>query len=154
MHVFRQPSEPQVRRLLDAAKLPTADLTARHFERFFGCGPEQAPRGAVGLEIYGAEALLRSLVVEEAARGQGCGKALVAEAERYARDRGVRQIYLLTTSAAKFFERLGYTPAARDAAPACIRTTSEFAGLCPTSSTFMVKALDPGAQPASAGGRG
>jgi GNAT superfamily N-acetyltransferase len=99
MHLFRQPSEPQVRRLLNDAKLPTADLTPEHLKHFIGCGLEQAPKGVVGLEIYGPYALLRSLTVEDKTRGHGCGKALVAEAERYAKDQGVQQIYLLTASA-------------------------------------------------------
>jgi len=154
MRVFRQPPESQVRRMLGNAQLPSADLTPGHLEHFFGCGSEQAPKGVVGLEIYGSEALLRSLVVDETSRGHGCGKALVAAAERYARDCGVRRIYLLTTTAPKFFEGLGYHALARDQAPACIRTTSEFSGLCPTSSAFMVKDLASGARPASASGLG
>jgi len=141
MDVFRQPSESEVRRLLSEANLPTADLTPGHFEHFFGCGARQAPKGVVGLECHGAEALLRSLVVDAAARGHGCGKALVAAAERYARERGVKRIYLLTTTAAKFFERLGYTVAAREEAPECIRATSEFSGICPSGSVFMAKDL-------------
>ena len=156
MKVFRRPPERQVRRLLGDAKLPTADLSPRHFEHFFGCGTKRALKGAVGLEICGAEALLRSLVVDEAARGRGCGKALVAEAERHARDCGARRIYLLTTTAAEFFAGLGYAAAAREDAPARIRDTSEFSAMCPASSTFMVKDLMAGcgAQPRRAGGRG
>jgi len=73
--------------------------------------------------------LLRSLAVDASVRGRGCARALVAAAERYARGRGVRRIYLLTTTAAKFFERLGYGAVARDA-------------LCPSSSAFMAKNLD------------
>ena len=130
MHLFRQPPEPQVRRLLSDAKLPTADLTPEHLKHFIGCGPEQAPKGVVGLEIYGPDALLRSLAVEDKTRGHGCGKALVAEAERYAKEQGVRRIYLLTTNAAKFFGNLGYGVVARDDAPECIRRTAEFSSLC------------------------
>jgi len=156
MHIFRQPPEREVRRLLGAAELPAADLTPRHLEDFFGCGPEHAPKGVVGLEIHGPEALLRSLAVDESSRGHGCGKALVAEVERYAQGRGVRRVYLLTTTAAEFFEGLGYTAAAREEAPESIRGTSEFSSLCPTSSAFMVKDLpaDPGVPPTRVGGRG
>jgi amino-acid N-acetyltransferase len=65
MHLFRQPSELQVRRLLNDAKLPTADLIPERLKDFIGCGLEQAPKGVVGLEIYGPDALLRSLTVED-----------------------------------------------------------------------------------------
>jgi amino-acid N-acetyltransferase len=141
MHLFRQPSESQVRRLLNGAKLPTADLTPEHLKHFIGCGLEEAPTGVVGLEIYGPDALLRSLAVEDKTRGHGCGKALVAEAERYAKEQGVRQIYLLTANAAKFFGNLRYSVIARGDAPDCIRRTSEFSSLSPLSSTFMAKDL-------------
>jgi amino-acid N-acetyltransferase len=136
MHVFRRPAGAEVLRLLGEAGLPTADLTPPHLEHFFGCGPEHAPAGVVGLEIHGPGALLRSLVVAESARGQGCGKALVAEAERHARDCGVERVYLLTTTAAKFFGRLGYVALARDEAPEttgrATKTLSEESSCTPT----------------------
>jgi len=141
VHIFRQPPEPQVRRLLGESKLPVMDLTPEHIQHFFGCGSEEAPQGVVGLEIHGSEALLRSLAVDASTRRLGCGRALVAEAERYAQERGARRIYLLTTTAARFFERLGYHTVSRDDAPECIRVTKEFSFLCPSSSAFMAKDL-------------
>jgi amino-acid N-acetyltransferase len=144
MHLFQKPPESEVLRLLGEAGLPISDLTPRHLEYFFGFGSERAPAGVVGLEIYGPEALLRSLVVAESARGQGCGKALVAEAERHARDCGVERVYLLTTTASRFFAGLGYVAVARDEAPKRIRATSEFSGICPSSSVFMMKDLTAG----------
>jgi amino-acid N-acetyltransferase len=141
MQIFRQPAAPSVHRLLIDSDLPTADLTSQNFEHFFGCGSKQDPKGVVGLEIYGSSALLRSLVVDESNRGRGCGKALVVEAERYALGRGVRHIYLLTTTAEKFFEGLGYKGIEREEAPEPIRATSEFSILCPLRSAFMVKDL-------------
>jgi amino-acid N-acetyltransferase len=135
--IFRSPTPPAVLRLLGDAKLPPPES----FEHFFGCGEQELPQGVVGLEIYGNDALLRSLAVDPAARGRGCAGALVAQAEQYAQQRGVRRIYLLTTSAADFFARLGYKRLERDEAPGAIRTTSEFAALCPASSVFMVKEL-------------
>jgi amino-acid N-acetyltransferase len=139
--IFPRPPEPAVRRLLEEAGLPTSDLTATHFEHFFGAGARDSPHGAVGIELHDRDALLRSLVVDESARGRGFGRALVEAAERYASERGARRMYLLTTTAAKFFGRLGYRPLARDAAPESIRATPEFATLCSADSAFMVKNL-------------
>jgi GNAT superfamily N-acetyltransferase len=52
--------------------------------------------GAVGLELYGAEALLRSLAVDPARRGERLGERLVEAALDLARARGVRRVWLLT----------------------------------------------------------
>lgn len=97
--------------------------------------------GLVGLELYGREALLRSLVVRQLERGKGLGLALVRHAEAYAASRGVRSMYLLTLTAETFFQRLGYARLDRSAAPASIQRTSEFASLCPASSAFMMTVL-------------
>jgi amino-acid N-acetyltransferase len=137
--IHRNPPEPKVKHLLAESQLPTSDLSPRHLEHFFGCGSVEAPKGVVGLEIYDKVALLRSLAVSADSRGNGCGKALVAQAERYARSQGVTAIYLLTTTAAEFFERLGYKRVDRESAPDAIRQTEEFSALCPSSSAFMVK---------------
>ena len=141
MDIYRKPSELEVKRLLAQAGLPATDISPSHLEHFFGCGSRQAPQGVVGLEVCGQVALLRSLAVGTEARGRGCGKALVDEAERYARTRGVSTIYLLTVSAVKFFEQLGYRRIDREDAPDSIRATKEFSALCPVSSALMSKKL-------------
>lgn len=141
MQIFRRPSERDVRRLLAAATLPLDDLTPEHLEHFFGCGAQDAPFGIGGVELHGRDALLRSLAVDEQARGRGCGRALVAALEAYAQREGVCRLYLLTTTAAHFFERLGYRSVARDTAPDAIRAAPEFAALCPASAVFMAKDL-------------
>jgi amino-acid N-acetyltransferase len=127
--------------LLEAADLPSADLTDAHMDHFFFCGSPEAPIGLVGIEPCGASALLRSLVVKPDTRATGLGTALVEHAEMHARALGVKSIYLLTTTAAAFFARRGYVAAARQSAPAEIRATREFADICPASSAFMVKHL-------------
>jgi N-acetylglutamate synthase-like GNAT family acetyltransferase len=141
MNIYRHPPEMKVKELLAKCSLPTSDITSSYLEDFFGCGPERAPEGVVGLELYGAVGLLRSLAVSERCRGLGYGKALVAQAERHAQAKGAKELYLLTTTAERFFERLGYTRAPREAAPEAIRQTREFSGLCPASSAFMKKEL-------------
>jgi amino-acid N-acetyltransferase len=127
--------------LLRSAKLPTEDITERHCDHFFFLGPASTPDGLVGLELFGEAALLRSLVVADALRGTGAGSNLLRYAEAHARARGVTRLYLLTTTAEKFFARRGYAHAAREDAPPAIRATREFSGICPASSAFMVKRL-------------
>jgi amino-acid N-acetyltransferase len=127
--------------LLQAQGLPVSDITDEHLEHFFFIGSDGSPSGLVGLEIYGSDALLRSLVVGENARGKGLGSALTDHAEQYAASKGVRSIYLLTTTAETFFKRLGYERIQRSQAPSSIERTREFASLFPASSAFMVKSL-------------
>jgi len=136
-----RPSLASITPLLEAADLPTSDLTESHLEHFFTCGPERAPTGLVGLEIYGRDALLRSLVVSASERTKGTGSALVAHIEQYACNRRVGSIYLLTTTADRFFERLGYKRIDRALAPTSIQLTPEFSSICPASSAFMSKPL-------------
>jgi amino-acid N-acetyltransferase len=139
--VFRAPDLVQVQRLVAGAGLPTEDLAEADLSHFFGYGSRERPSGVVGLELTGDEALLRSLVVEAPVRGAGGGRALVAAAEAHARRSGARSVYLLTTTAAAFFERLGYVRVDRDSAPGAIRATREFSTLCPASAVLMVKRL-------------
>ena len=141
--IFRQPSLEQVRRLVAEAKLPSDDLDTLDLSDFLGCGTRDQPNGVVGVELLGPVALLRSLAVATATRGSGLGRALVAAAEDHAQARGVRSLYLLTTTAAGFFERLGYRHADRASAPEVIRRTQEFSSLCPSSASFMAKELPP-----------
>jgi amino-acid N-acetyltransferase len=94
--------------LLESQGLPVSDITDEHLEHFFFVGSDGSPTGLVGLEVYGTDALLRSLIVGEAARGKGLGSVLVEHAEQYAASKSVRSMYLLTTTAEAFFKRLGY----------------------------------------------
>jgi amino-acid N-acetyltransferase len=127
--------------LLQAHGLPVSDITGEHLEHFFFVGSDGSPTGLFGLELYGTDALLRSLVVAENARGKGLGSTLIDHAEQYAASKGVRSIYLLTTTAEAFFKRLGYECIERSTAPPSIERTREFAGLCPASSAFMSKRI-------------
>ena len=139
---YFQPALGAVQSLLREVQLPSSDLSAAHLGHFIGCGTE-ALDGVVGLELYPPYALLRSLAVAQGKRGGGIGRALLLQAERYACERGVTELYLLTTTAERFFARAGYERVPREAAPAAIGATREFASLCPTSATFMCKRLAP-----------
>jgi len=141
MRIVARPDEADVRRLLAEADLPTSDLTPEKLGNFFACERAGQLVAIAGLELHGAEGLLRSVVVSPRSRSQGLGAMLVAHAEEVARSGGVAHLYLLTNTAERFFSRLGYARAAREAAPAAIRSTSEFSALCPASAVLMVKPL-------------
>jgi amino-acid N-acetyltransferase len=136
-----RPPRSMATELLGGADLPFSDLTDEHLEHFFFTGSDSSPTGLVGLEIYGADALLRSLVVCAPARAAGLGSLLVKHAEDYARSNQVHAIYLLTTTAESFFERRGYRHIDRAQAPPSIRRTREFATFCPASSALLIKQL-------------
>lgn len=127
------------RALLESSGLPVSDLTAE--VRLLGERLEGRVVGVVGLEVHGTTGLLRSLAVETAQRGSGLGSELVSAVERLAIETGIRDLYLLTTTAEPFFARRGYRRLPREAAPEGIRKTAEFSSICPTSSAFMRKVL-------------
>jgi amino-acid N-acetyltransferase len=110
--------------LLQAQGLPFSDITDGHLEHFFFIGSDGSPTGLVGLELYGTDALLRSLVVAKNARSKGLGSTLIDHAEQYATSKRVRSIYLLTTTAEAFFRRLGYERIERSHAPPSIERTN------------------------------
>lgn len=141
MDIFVQPSETGVKRLLNESQLTDSDLTPEHLQHFFGLGTKEDPEGVVGLELFGTVALLRSLAVVTSRRKTGLGSKLVAHVEDYARNKGIKSLYLLTNTAESFFRHCGYQCIGRDNAPPAIRETKEFSEICPVTSAFMVKHL-------------
>jgi amino-acid N-acetyltransferase len=139
--IRERPPGSSVVALLEAEGLPASDLTEAHLQHFFFTGTDGAPSALVGLEIYGQDALLRSLVVSAVARTQGLGSALLLHAEEYAAAHQVRALYLLTATAESYFEHRGYRRIDRAEAPSAIQSTREFASLCPANSVFMIKRL-------------
>src|SRR5687768_1304812 len=98
---------PGVIDLLGSAKLPTAGV-AEAFSHFMVAESEGRLIGAAGLEIYGASALLRSVVVEDSWRGSGVGRKLIENALDEAKRRGIDDVFLLTTTAEHYFPRFGF----------------------------------------------
>ena len=129
--------------LLAECALPVADLSQSPLLHFFGIRVGGGLAAVVGLELYPPFALLRSLAVAPAFRGRGFARELVGYAESFAAAQNIEAVFLLTTTAEKFFQRLGYSPASRGAAPSAIRATAQFSGLCPSSSAFLSKQVAP-----------
>jgi len=129
-----------IRNLLGNADLPSEDF-AQHLPHFWTARQNGTLAGAVGLEIYGETGLLRSLVVDTTYRGQGLGIKLCEQIFAYAQENSVKELYLLTTTAADFFPKLGFHIIDRDRVPQAIQATEEFASICPATAVCMVKTL-------------
>ena len=125
--------------LLQQNQLPTDDITQN--TRLFTFYDDGMLTGIVGVEIKGEDGLLRSLCVSEDKRTGGAGTSLVEYIENYARQQGVKHLYLLTTTAEAFFANRNYETVDRSIVPGTIRETSEFTSMCPSSATVMKKEL-------------
>ena len=130
-----------IARLLSAAGLPVEDLDVAMLDAFLVATDGEVCVGVVGLEIRGSNALLRSLAVEPQHRSRGLGARLADAIEAEARARGVAAVYLLTTTATTFFERVGYTAHDRTAVPPSIAATTEFSSLCPDTADCLRRDL-------------
>lgn len=95
----------------------------------------------MAVEPYGGAGLLRSLAVAPEARGRGLGVRLVDAAEARARADGLGALYLLTTTAAPFFEARGYALVDRTEVPEPVRQSAEFASVCPSTAASLGKRL-------------
>jgi amino-acid N-acetyltransferase len=142
---FRKPAPQRlfsIRAALRGAGLPCNDITTQHLPDFIvALDSAGAVKHCAGLECFGRVGLLRSVLVARELRGTGQGARLLSEMERYAMKRGVRTLYLLTTTAGPFFERRGYARCERERAPECLKATAEFMSLCPSSAICLSKEL-------------
>jgi amino-acid N-acetyltransferase len=93
--------------------------------------------GVAGVEDCGAYGLLRSAAVARDARNRGIGRKLVERLIANATEDRRRGLYLLTTTAARYFPLFGFVETNRDTVPEAVRATKEFAEACPDSATVM-----------------
>lgn len=130
-----------VQNILEGCGLPSQDLSKDHMPHFLlvTSGFEQV--GTIGLEMYNGYGLLRSLAVRSKHRGLGLGTVLVRKIESYAKKMGIDAMYLLTTTADRFFQDLGYKELPKKEVPDLVLQSDEFAEICPSSAVAMTKEL-------------
>lgn len=127
-----------VERLLEASHLPL-DGVREALSTFIVAEADADIVGVAGLEICCDNALLRSVAVADAWRSKGLGRALVTRTIAEAESRGIDALYLLTTTADRYFPTFGFHAIGRDAVPEDIRATAEFREACPASATVMCR---------------
>jgi amino-acid N-acetyltransferase len=134
---------PAIERLLVSSGLPTAGV-AETLSGFIVAESEDDKRivGVAGLECCSGDyALLRSTAVEPGWRGTGLGRRLVTHVIAEAESRGIKALYLLTTTAERYFPSFGFVKTQRDTVPDEIRGSLEFREACPSSATVMALEL-------------
>ncbi|HEV8433579.1 MAG TPA: arsenic resistance N-acetyltransferase ArsN2 [Thermoanaerobaculia bacterium] len=127
---------PAIKDLLVSADLPTAGvdehwrtfIVARDGDRIVGCG---------GAEAYQFAALIRSIAVMPEYRSHGLGRKMVRQLLDRLASRGLREFYLLTTTAEAYFKKRGFKTIDRDEVHPQLLNSREFQDACPTSATCM-----------------
>jgi N-acetylglutamate synthase-like GNAT family acetyltransferase/DNA-binding MarR family transcriptional regulator len=127
---------PDIERLLQKVALPIAGARA-NIDEFLVAARGNKILGCAAIEVYGTIGLLRSVAVVPDLQRTGLGRKLTERLFERARSQGIRTLYLLTTTAASYFERLGFKLEARSNAPGALRASEEFRGACPDSARFL-----------------
>ncbi len=131
---------PAVAELLRAAELPLDGVPAG-LEHFIVATRGGEVVGAIGLEVYGDAALLRSAVVHPNLRGVGLGERLVDAVLGEARAQRIQDVTLLTTTAMDWFPRFGFTRINRADVNPALLVSEELRGACPATAVVMRRAL-------------
>lgn len=125
-----------VQSLLEDNGLPFEDC-AQHIDNFVGVYDEDELIAFGGLEILNKKGLLRSVVVREGYRERGLAGLIIEDLHEKARMSGLQDIYLLTETAQRYFEKLGYQNVSRADLPEEVKATQQFLSLCPASAQVM-----------------
>ena len=126
----------EIKALLKASDLPLAGvddhwktfLVARDGDKLVGCG---------GAEAYQFAALIRSVAVLPEYRSHGVGRRLVRQLLDRLASRGLREFYLLTTTAEAYFKKRGFKVIDRDEVHPQLLSSREFQDACPASAVCM-----------------
>jgi amino-acid N-acetyltransferase len=132
---------PSVINLLGAAGLPTSDLASISHLDLWVVEANDSLAGAIALERYGKDGLVRSLVVAPPFRNRGYGSQLVDRLEVDAVRDDVQQLVLLTETAEAFFRSRGYVSVERSSVCPAVKQSAEFRSLCPASARCLSKSL-------------
>jgi N-acetylglutamate synthase-like GNAT family acetyltransferase len=131
---------PGIESLLAASSLPLAGVREA-LGSFLVAEHAGTIVGVVGVEQCCDYGLLRSTAVDSAWRSRGLGRQLVERVIASAESQGLRALYLLTTTAERYFPSFGFTPTTRETVPDVVRETVEFRSACPASAVVMVRPI-------------
>ncbi len=125
-----------IKQLLVDNDLPTAGVddhwktfvVATDADRIVACG---------GAEAYQFAALIRSVAVAPSHRSHGIGRRIVRQLLDRLASRGLREFYLLTTTAEDYFRKRGFKTIDRDEVHPQLLDSREFQDACPSGAICM-----------------
>jgi amino-acid N-acetyltransferase len=125
-----------IRQLLESHHLMSDDVD-QHLQHFLVAEVDGVIAGTIGMEFYETTALLRSAAVAPEYQRQGLGDKLLASINGYAKEHGIDEIVLLTTTAEDYFARKGFAAIARDELRGRVLTSTQLNGACPSTAVSM-----------------
>jgi amino-acid N-acetyltransferase len=125
-----------IKSLLVASGLPTAGVD-EHWRTFLVARDGASLVGCGGAEAYQFTALIRSVAVDPSYRSSGLGRRIVRQLLDRLASRGLREFYLLTTTAEAYFKKRGFKTIDRDEVHPQLLSSREFQDACPASAVCM-----------------
>ena len=125
-----------IKQLLETNKLPLAGVDD-HWKTFVVAHDGDVLVGCGGSEAYANAALIRSIAVDAAHRRSGIGRLIVRNLLDRLSVRGIREFYLLTTTAQDYFSKRGFKICDRDEVHPQLLASREFQDACPGTATCM-----------------
>jgi len=125
-----------IKQLLVENDLPTAGIDD-HWKTFVVAIDGDRVVACGGAEAYQFAALIRSVAVAPSHRSHGIGRRIVRQLLDRLASRGLREFYLLTTTAEEYFRKRGFKTIDRDEVHPQLLSSREFQDACPTSATCM-----------------
>jgi amino-acid N-acetyltransferase len=125
-----------IKQLLTDNQLPTAGVD-EHWKTFIVARDAGVVVACGGSEAHEFAALLRSVAVHPNYRSLGIGRKIVRQLLDRLASRGIREFYLLTTTAQEYFRKRGFKVIDRDEVHPQLLGSAEFQGACPSSAVCM-----------------
>jgi len=131
---------PKLKEFLKSLDLVFEDIE-EHIENFLIIKKNSSIIGCSAVENYEKVGLLRSVGVDPNYQGQGLGKLITNHSIGFAKDLGIKELYLLTDTAKDFFKKFGFEVVSRETVDNQIKQTYEYRKGCPETSNIMKKML-------------
>ena len=131
----------EVKKLLLENNLPIDDIEESAVQ-FFIAKVDNSIVGVIGIEQYKGIGLLRSLAVQDRYKNMEIGRNLIEYLLDYSENNAIRELFLLTTSAEKYFKKFDFYKIHRENTPTTIKETKEFSDICPAAAVIMKKGIE------------
>jgi amino-acid N-acetyltransferase len=128
----------QFKELIADAGLPIEDLNYQK-QILISFFEQHVFIATAGLEIYGTDALLRSVAVVKEKQKQGIGSLIFEHLKPVLVENKIQNLYLLTETAKDFFLKKGFELIERKDVPESVKASAEFSSICPASAIVMVR---------------